>query len=208
MSARYSFSRIGILKGGNTLSGHVAAIRSREEIEDAINAFTPDHWARLKRVAGLYAAGRPIEAEDLLQKALMQAVSSRHCPTHVDVVKFLAEAMRSIADGEKEKVEHKLTVVSATNTEERHRAYLNHADPSVNIEKMVIDEESAEIIRRQVFALFDDDPKARDLLEGKIEDLSAEEMRELTGLDKTTYDSKWKLIRRRIAGKYPKGWTQ
>ena len=32
-----------------------------------------------------------------------------------------------------------------------------------------------------------------------------DEVRELTGLDKTAYDSKRKLIRRRIDKKYPEG---
>ena len=39
-----------------------------------------------------------------------------------------------------------------------------------------------------------------------MEEMTAEEMRELTGLDKTGYDSKRKLIRRRIDKQYPEGW--
>jgi RNA polymerase sigma-70 factor (ECF subfamily) len=39
-----------------------------------------------------------------------------------------------------------------------------------------------------------------------MENLNADELRELTGLDKTAYDSKLKLIRRRIDNKYPEGW--
>jgi hypothetical protein len=39
-----------------------------------------------------------------------------------------------------------------------------------------------------------------------MEELTVDEMRELTGLDKIAYDSKRKLIRRRIDKQYPGGW--
>jgi len=42
----------------------------------------------------------------------MRAVDSRVCPADVDVVRFLAEAMRSIAHGEREKAEYKLVLVA------------------------------------------------------------------------------------------------
>ena len=37
--------------------------------------------------------------------------------------------------------------------------------------------------------------------------MSVEELKELTGLDATGYNSKLKLIRRRIDKKFPKGWA-
>ncbi len=67
-------------------------------------------------------------------------------------------------------------------------------------------EQTAAVIRGEVLALFDDDPVAHDIVEGRMEDLSADELRELTGLDQKAYDSKLRLIRRRINNKYPKGW--
>jgi RNA polymerase sigma-70 factor (ECF subfamily) len=57
-----------------------------------------------------------------------------------------------------------------------------------------------------MLALFKDDPVARDLLEGIMEDFDADELRELTGLDKTAYASKRRLIRRTIDKHYPGGW--
>ena len=55
---------------------------------------------------------------------------------------------------------------------------------------------------RDVLALFDDDPQAQDILEGTMEDMTMEELRELTGLSQTAYDSKRRLIRRRIDRAY------
>jgi len=192
------------------LSGQVAAIRSRDEIESAIRAFTDADWARLHKVAHAiaryYAFLRRIEPEDLLQEALLRALDTRNCPAHVDVVKFLAEAMRSIAHGELEKARSGPVVVSAASSDERQAAFLNYPDPSISAEEEMIDRQNAAAIRRTILALFDDDPQAWVIVEGIMEDLSAAELREMSGLDETAYDSKRRLIRRRIIKEYPEGW--
>ena len=178
-----------------------AASRSREEIASAIRAFSDADWARLRAVARRYAIGRPIEWEDLLQESMRRAIDGRICPSHVDVVKFLAEAMRSIAHGESELVEHRLVLVAKTGDE------LGVADPNPHAEDMLISEQSAATLRKDVLALFDDDPVARDIVEGIMELMSPEELRELTDLGQTDYDSKRRLIRRRIDKAYPRGKT-
>jgi len=187
-------------------SGQVAAHRNRDEIADAIRTLTSADWARLRKVANYYA--RPqIGPKDLLQEAFVRALDGRTCPAHVDVVKFLAEAMRSIADGESEKVEHRLPLVSiVAKTGEALPQAVNHPDPALSAEDWLIDEEEAGLLRRNILAIFDDDPVAQIIVEGMMEEMNAEELRELSGLDKTAYDSKRKLIRRRIDKQYPEGW--
>jgi len=187
-------------------SGQVATTRSRDEIASAIRALTPADLVRLRKVAQHYAAGRRIEVNDLLQEAFVRAIDSRACPTHVSVVKFLAEAMRSIAHGEAEKVENRLILVSVAQTGQHQMDALDYPDAAQNAEAGLVSEQDAAAIRRALLALFDDDPVARDIVEGSMEEMTAEELRELTGLDKTAYDSKRKLIRRRIDKAYPEGW--
>ncbi len=83
----------------------VPSARTRAEIDCAVRELTAAQWTRLRQIAGLYAVGRPIEAEDLLQEAFRRALDGeRKCPVTVDVVRFIAEAMRSIADGELKRV--------------------------------------------------------------------------------------------------------
>src|ERR1700683_5196453 len=54
--------------------------------------------ARLRKVAAAFCRGRPHDAQDLLQQAFERALDgSRNCPADVDVVRFLAETMHSIA---------------------------------------------------------------------------------------------------------------
>ncbi|WP_428412751.1 hypothetical protein [Pararhizobium sp.] len=189
-------------------SGQVAATRTRDEIAAAIRSLTAVDLARLKMVARKYAFGRPIEPDDLLQESYIRALDSRACPSHVDVVKFLAEAMRSIAHGEAEKVEHKVTLVPIAKTggPEDAESIKDEADDAET--QMIAAQRAQRCIATHaaVIALFDDDPTAQLVLEGMMEEMTAEEMRELTGLDKTGYDSKRKLIRRRIDKQYPEGW--
>jgi DNA-directed RNA polymerase specialized sigma24 family protein len=188
------------------LSTGLPATRSREEVASAIRTFSPADWARLRMVARKYAAGRPIEADDLLQEAMVRAVDSRVCPADVDVVRFLAEAMRSIAHGEREKAENKLVLVSVPKSGEPTAEALAVPDPAPNAVALMISEEDAARIRGAILTLFDDDPQARDIVEGTMEEMSAEELRELTGLSLTAYNSKRRLIRRRIDNAFPQGW--
>lgn len=186
-------------------SRHAAETRSRDEIVEAIRALSDADWVRLRKVANLYA--RPsITADDLLQEAFARALDGRRCPRHVDVVRFLAEAMRSIAHGEQEKVANRLALVSV-DAEADRETVLAQADPAGSAEEQRLAAEHAHAIRAALFTLFEDDPVARDILEGLMEDLTAEEIRELTDLDATAYASKRKLIRRRIDKHYPEGWT-
>jgi DNA-directed RNA polymerase specialized sigma24 family protein len=150
-------------------SGQVASFRSHDEIAAAIRSLTPADLARLKMVARKYAFGRPIEPDDLLQEAYLRALNSRACPAHVGVVKFLAEAMRSIAHGEAEKVEHKATFVPIATTDgpdNEASAIPHEADDA---ETQIITAERAErcvAVHATIVALFDDDSIAKLVLDG------------------------------------------
>jgi DNA-directed RNA polymerase specialized sigma24 family protein len=190
-------------------SGRVTGFRSRDEIANAIRSFTPADLARLKLVAKKYSYGRPIDPEDLLQEACLRALDSRTCPADVDVVKFLAEAVRSIAHGEADKAEHRAITVSIDGSDKSNDDAFEIEDDSDSAETKMIAAERAQrcvAIHAEIVALFNDDPVAKLVLEGAMDDLTVEEMCGLTGLDKTAYASKRKLIRRRIDKQYPEGW--
>lgn len=136
----------------------------------------------------------------------MRAIDSRACPLHVDVVRFIAEAMRSIAHGESEKAEYKLVLVPIDNTGDSSAEVVAVPDPAPGVEANLISEAAAAGIRKAIIALFDDDPEARDLVEGTMEEMTAEELRDLTGLSQIDYNSKRRLIRRRIDKAFPQGW--
>ncbi len=186
----------------------VVAARSRDETESAILAFTEEDQLRLRKVSWYYASRHPIEAEDLLQEAIARALDgSRKCPVNVSVVKFLAEAMRSIAHGESEKSENRPVTLSLAGVIEEKDETLDPPDTSPSIEETMIEEEKAAVLHDSILSLFEEGTPARDMVEGMMDDWSAEELREVMGLDKTAYASMRKLIRRRLNKAYPEGWS-
>lgn len=183
------------------MPNQATAVRSRDDIKDAIRSFTPAQWARLKAVANRFAFGY-LDSSDLLQEAFVRALDTRNCPADIDVVMFLVGIMRSIVSGEAEKAKnHPMVVMSSVAPGEQDEP-VEYPDPSPSVEQDFIDKEN----RRRVLALFDDDPDAQTILEGDMDGWTAEELRELTGLDKTAYDSKRKFIRRRLNKLDSEGW--
>lgn len=57
-----------------------------------------------------------------------------------------------------------------------------------------------------MLALFEDDETAAILVMGMMDDMDGEDLRELTGLNKTAFASKRRLVRRRIDQAFPRGW--
>ena len=184
-----------------------AALRTPDEIACAIQDLSDADWTRLGKVAALYARNRAIKPDDLLQEAFRRALDgSRNCPVHVDPVRFLAEAMRSIADGElqKSKAQPRLVPIANHGGDE---TTVDPPDPALDPEQHAGSAEQAAAMKACLLSLFGDDEIAQVILEGMMEGIEGEELRELTDLDNTAYQSKRRLIRRRIDKKLPKGWT-
>ena len=117
-------------------------VRARAEIASAIRAFTPAQWARLRRVAAHYSIGDLMEAEDLLQEAFRRALDGeRKCPVSVDVVRFLAEAMRSVADGELKRTKRRPALVPLPAPGDPAAPVPEPMDPAPNAEEQLADDE-------------------------------------------------------------------
>lgn len=183
-----------------------AATRTPDEIADAIKDLSDADWVRLRKVSVIYARHRLIEPDDLLQEAFRRALDgSRNCPIHVDPVKFLAEAMRSIADAESQKAQARPQLVPIAN-HGGEEAVFNPPDPAPSPEKSAESAQEAAALQERLLSLFEDDEIAQVIVEGIMEGMTGEELRELTDLDSTAYQSKRKLIRRRIDKRLPEGW--
>lgn len=175
-------------------------VRTRAEIAAAIRALSPAQWARLRAIAGHYhTLGCPMEAKDLLQEAFRRALDERNCPVSVDIVRFLDQAMRSIRDGELKRAKRRPVLVSPSPAEGAPAP--DAIDPAPNAEERLAaaDEDGArERKRQEVIGLFADDLAAQVIVEGMMEGTRGEDLRALTDLDPTAYQSKRRLIRRRI----------
>ena len=79
-------------------------IKETEELRDELGALCLTDKARLLKIAKKWAeVSGDIEPEDLLHEAMMKAIEEnpryrRRCPKGVELVTFLANAMRSLAD--------------------------------------------------------------------------------------------------------------
>jgi RNA polymerase sigma-70 factor (ECF subfamily) len=78
-------------------------------------------------------------------------------------------------------------------------------DPT-NAELAMISDQEVERIEAAVLSLFADDKLAQIIIEGDMKGLLPEELCEKTGLNKTAFASKRRLIRRRIERAFPEGW--
>jgi DNA-directed RNA polymerase specialized sigma24 family protein len=169
-------------------AGYAAAVRTRDEIADAIRALTPAQSVRLRLVAEKYAWRCPFGPDDLLQEAFLRALEGgRKCPAHVDVVRFLAEAMRSIADGEAEKIENQVAFTPIAQLGDEQDGAVDPEEPRLNAEDAAMCKQNVAALGNAMLALFNEDSQARDLVEGIMEDFTAEELRKLTELDETAY---------------------
>jgi DNA-directed RNA polymerase specialized sigma24 family protein len=184
-------------------------VRTCDEIATAIRAFTDAQWIRLRKASLYFAWAYGLSGEDLLQDAFCRALAgSRQCPTDIDVVKFLVEAMRSIANGESEKVENQIDIVPVVQPGVAVRGAQDIKDSTPSQEESMIAAETSEATRQAVLGLFPNDPQARDLADGILAGYEGEELRTLTDLDKTSYASKRRFMRRtfdksRCEGKKP-----
>jgi len=181
------------------------------EVAAAIRALPAAEWYRLDRIAEYYARACSLDANDLRQEAFVRAVSGdRRCPIGVDVVRFLGQAMRSIASDARKAGNRRAAQAGCT---ELHFVSLTDGDttgqvasPSPTPEAALIAEEAAALIKHAILHLFADDLVAQTIVEGDMEGMEAEEIRSLTGLDKTAYASARRLIRCRIDRAFPEGW--
>lgn len=173
------------------------SVRSHDEIAAAIRSLTDAQWIRLRKASGYFAWAYDLSGDDLLQEAFCRALAgTRQCPTSVDVVKFLKEAMRSIANGESEKVENQIDTVPVIQSGAVVSGAEDIKDSTPGQEESMVAAEMSEAMRQAVLGLFPNDPQARDLADGILAGYEGEELRTLTDLDQTSYASKRRFMRR------------
>jgi DNA-directed RNA polymerase specialized sigma24 family protein len=156
-----------------------AAALSSAEAGAAIRALAAADKIALMKIARLYAKKTPYDHEDLLQEAMCRVLSgARAWPRGLAALPFLWGVVRSIAWEWRN---------------EAPDAMPDGGDPAGEERRAIAGLDVAKII-----ALFDDDPTAQIIVRGMMEGARGAELQELSGLDRTDYESKRTKIRRRI----------
>jgi DNA-directed RNA polymerase specialized sigma24 family protein len=156
-----------------------AEMHSADEICEAFQSLKVAHKIALIKIAKTFAKKTDYGHEDLIQEAYVRALSGkRQWPRSVAVVPFLCGVMRSIAwDWRTE----------------------SH-DVRDDIEAIGYEDHTAavRIDSQKIIEIFNDDPVAQKIISAMIEGARGEELRGISGLTQTEYESKRTKIRRRL----------
>jgi DNA-directed RNA polymerase specialized sigma24 family protein len=179
-----------------------------EEIKTTIEALPRIGWLRLHKVARAFCRHTGAEPDDLLQEAFRRALDgARQCPRDVDILRFLAGVMRSIASdwSKARKRRPEVSLLAPGGVIEEVVARVR--DPRPTPDDVLGGAQEADRMRRAVLDLFADDLVARALLEGIMDGRQGDDLRSRTGLSETAFASKRRLIRRRIDKAFPREFT-
>ncbi|GAC1343540.1 MAG: hypothetical protein NVSMB18_19550 [Acetobacteraceae bacterium] len=190
-----------VLTSGTSGGG---AHRSSEEFKAAIAALSQSDWIRLRRVAEQLTGDGVMGRDDLIQESYCRVLAgSRPWPSAVRLLPFLVNVLKSVVSNERRKRRRSEEDGSAVRAPlSLHDAagglVIDTEDPTPNIEDILLANAGAAEFKREILDLFADDPEAQILVEGIAEGMQGEELRQLADLDQTSFNSKRRLIRRRI----------
>lgn len=169
------------------------AVTSASEVRAAIERLSNADYAKLMLIARSFAKARirgsVVEAQDLLQDALVKTLDGRRTwNREVSILKHLDRVMESDAG---HVAERQAAQAASTMVESTDQRASSASDPS---DRLVVRQELDDCL-----SLFDGDVDALKVLHLKGEGLSASEIRQELGISRTDYDTVTKRIRRRIA---------
>ena len=184
-------------------------VLTAEEVAQAIGELTKAELNRLSRIAGHYAVGVGVEAQDVVNEAARRALDgTRACPRGVSLVTFLVNTMRSIAHAERIKLKEAPVNVSLSSPAEEDGATPDAADGARGAEDLLVAKEDAAARLAALDGLFAGDDDAQLVVMGLLDDLTADEIRSLGEWDEQGYATVRRRMRRKIERRYPQGWTR
>jgi len=173
--------------------------RPLDDFVEAVRILRPLDWERLRRLADRRALGSWMNGEELMHEAMARVLDgSRPWPEGVPLIGFLAEVMRSIADGDRAKADISEVRRPRSIFGQDGAMVIDRADEASSPEEQVAEAEECARVREGIAELFADDYDAQILIEGILEGYEGEELRALTQLTPTAYASKRRLINRRL----------
>ncbi len=205
--------------GSNPLQGNEASL---EDIRLKFEALTAADWAKLDRYAearirviGMSASGR--DACHLFMQAMNSLESGRRhwYPDKVDLVKFLMDAMWSISSNwarQRRTTGYvqvpETDLIRYSDQGEELDSVLERAQPKdLSPEEQLIRNEfqTQEQLAEEIKQLFRDQPLAFQIVDGWTAGMKGREIIEALNIDENQYRTATRLVRRRIASRWPEG---
>ena len=163
----------------------------------ALVALEPADLIRLRKKSTYRAVGTGMQGDDLLNEAILRTLEEhgRNCPANVPVAVYLDNAMRSIANGEREKYARRMPVGDG-HDEKSAVGKLPDGNPSPA--DTALDRIELERVVDRIQEIFADDPQAQAIVIGDMEGWSSEEIKEMEPMDNRQYASARRRVRRAL----------
>lgn len=182
------------------------AVFSVAEVTERLRSLTGADALLIKRASVYLSFGCVRSPQDLRQEAFKRALAgSRKCPRHLTTPTFIYGVMRSIASADRKALgrARELSVVPKENS--GSATILDGIDPRLSPEDLTIKSQDFIEIKKRILGLFEDDLVAQTLAEGMIDEMEGKELRAFVGLSEKDFDTKRRLVRRRIDKAFPDG---
>jgi DNA-directed RNA polymerase specialized sigma24 family protein len=185
-------------ESGNALAG----VLTTTEMHARLAELSEPDLSRLGKISRHYAGGSSMSADDILAEALARALDgTRGCPRAVNLMVFLARAMKSIAWADRTSAQARHEVGSI---DDRLADFIEMS-VAVGLEEQVIQQDLRKKQADAVMALFHDDDDATLWLMARMDADSLEEVRALTGFDATKINTVGRRVRRKVQRAFPEG---
>jgi hypothetical protein len=184
----------------------VRPVLSVTEITDGIRNLSDADKYRFKRASQYWGSAGARPPADLRHEAVRRAIDgSRKCPRRLPIVVFLIGVMRSIACADRRALQRARRATIPSDAPDC-QTILDGIDPRISPEEQMLRNEEMIEMKARVFALFEGDAVARDLVEGRFIGMEGKELQELVGLSDKDFATKSRFVRRRIDKAFPDGW--
>src|SRR5262249_37438126 len=156
-----------------------------------IDALPAADWLRLHKVARALCRHGGFEPGDLLQEAFHRALDGgRQCPRDVEVTRFLAGVMRSIASDWSKARKRRPEVSIIAPTGRLLDGVVQVRDRSLNADELLASDQERTCLIERIKGLFADDRTALRIIEGILDGMAGAELRGSAGLSEKEFASK------------------
>ncbi|WP_137680552.1 sigma-70 family RNA polymerase sigma factor [Aurantiacibacter suaedae] len=177
--------------GAHTPIANASASLTRPQIRAALTKIDIGPGSRLKKCAGYRAFTADICADDLLQEAILRAMTSRRCPAGLAIEHFLMGIMRSIAS----------EIIAKRERATEALLGLCQEGPAAPLspDEGIAFTERAEACRQSLDEIVEGSPVAEGVLDGIDQGLCGKALAQFAGIDQAKLATVRKFIVRRSA---------
>ena len=178
------------------------------DLRQVLESLTTADLLRLKKAARLFGGLMGMDADDLVQQAVLRAwEDGRHCRRDMKVVAFLIGTMRSIASARRKSADAR-HIAGPIDDYPAASESLASSDDAQPMEERIIEDEFRKQRLAALFELFGADEDATLWLMARLDADSLVEAQAMTGFDATKMNTVGRRVRRTAERAFPEGRCQ